>query len=155
MMPPIFPARAMAEESHHSAPAPERGQPYFEEGVAAGFPSPVQGELNSVLDLNSLCVRRPATTYYVRARGESMIGAGIDDGDILVVDRSLRPQNGDIIIAAIDGEFTVKRLRIRDKLMELVPENPDFSPRRLSKEEQSEFFGVVTWIVKSARRHYS
>ncbi len=124
------------------------GQPYFEEGVAAGFPSPVLGELHSVLDLNALCVRHPATTYYVRARGESMAGAGINDGDILVVDRSLLPKSGDIIIAAIDGEFTVKRLRCRGNLVQLVPENPHFAPRTLTAAEQSEFFGVVTWIVK-------
>ena len=131
--------------------SPPAGQPYFEEGVAAGFPSPVQGELNSVLDLNALCVRHPATTYYVRARGESMTGAGINDGDILVVDRSLRPQSGDIIIAAIDGEFTVKRLRCRGNLVQLVPENPHFATRTLTEAEQSEFFGVVTWIVKPVK----
>lgn len=127
------------------------GQPYFEEGVAAGFPSPAQGELHSVLDLNTLCTRHPATTYYVRARGESMAGAGINDGDILVVDRSLLPKSGDIIIAAIDGEFTVKRLRCRGNLVQLVPENPHFTPRTLTEAEQSEFFGVVTWIVKPVK----
>lgn len=80
-----------------------------------------------------------------------MTGAGIDDGDILVVDRSVSPRNGDIIIAAIDGEFTVKRLRKDGNIVELVPENPDYRPRRLTIEEQSEFFGVVTWVVKPMR----
>lgn len=140
----------MQDELNSNA-APGNGQPYFEEGVAAGFPSPVQGEVSSVLNLNTLCVTHPATTYYVRARGESMTGAGIDDGDILVVDRSVSPRNGDIIIAAIDGEFTVKRLRKEGNIVELVPENPDYRPRRLTLEEQSEFFGVVTWVVKPVR----
>lgn len=131
-----------------NAPAPENGQPYFEEGVAAGFPSPVMGELNSTLNLNELCVRHPASTYYVKARGESMSGAGINDGDILVVDRLPIPQNGDIIIAAIDGEFTVKRLRREGALVQLVPENPHYPIRTLTEEEQSDFFGVVTWVIK-------
>lgn len=130
---------------------PAAGQPYFEEGVAAGFPSPVLGEVNRLLDLNELCVRHPATTYYVRARGESMSGAGIDDGDILVVDRSLLAEHGDIVIAAIDGEFTVKRLRHHNGQVQLVPENPAFRPRTLTLAEQSEFFGVVTWIIKQAK----
>lgn len=127
------------------------GQPYFEEGVAAGFPSPAEGESHSMLDLNQLCVQHPATTYYVKARGQSMTGAGIEDGDILVVDRSREPQNGDIIIAAIDGEFTVKRLRYQGQIVQLVPENPEFAPRTLTEAEKSDFFGVVTWVVKPIR----
>lgn len=134
-----------------SAPEPQQESlPYFEEGVVAGFPSPVMGELNGTLNINTLCVRHPATTYYVRARGDSMIGAGICDGDILVVDRSIEPQHGDIIIAAIDGEFTVKRLIKRGSRVILAPENPTYQARTLTEEEQSEFFGVVTWILKSA-----
>ena len=128
------------------------GQPFFEEGVAAGFPSPASGELHESLSLNELCVTHPATTYYVRARGESMIGAGIEDGDILVVDRSLIPANGDIIIAAIDGEFTVKRLVIDGAKVMLVAAHPAYKPRLLTPEERSELFGVVTWTVKPIRR---
>ena len=121
----------------------------------AGFPSPVMGELNGTLNLNSLCIRHPATTYYVRARGDSMIGAGIGDGDILVVDRSIEPQHGDIIIAAIDGEFTVKRLLKKGNNVFLAPENPAYQSRILTEAEQSEFFGVVTWILKSTNRRNS
>ena len=80
-----------------------------------------------------------------------MSGAGIDDGDILVVDRSLQAEHGDIVIAAIDGEFTVKRLRHHNGQVQLVPENPAFRPRLLTLAEQSEFFGVVTWIIKQAK----
>ncbi len=129
----------------------ENSQPFFEEGVAAGFPSMAIGELSGTLNLNSLCVRHPATTYFVRARGDSMIGAGIDDGDILVVDRSLQPRSGQIIIAAIDGEFTVKRLICRGERMFLQPENPNYAPRLLTQDEVNEFFGVVTWILKAAK----
>lgn len=129
----------------------DAAQPFFEEGVAAGFPSPVIGELSSSLNLNSLCIRHPATTYFVRARGDSMTGAGIDDGDILVVDRGLQPRDGQIVIAAIDGEFTVKRLRIQGQRVILAAENPRFAPRELTQNEVSEFFGVVTWILKATR----
>lgn len=130
----------------------DRGLPFFEGGVAAGFPAPTADENTRVLDLNSLCVRHPAATYYVRARGESMTGAGIDDGDVLVVDRSARVRNGDIIIASIAGEFTVKRLEQSTGRVRLLPENPAFPPIEITPELGAEFFGVVTWIVKNARR---
>lgn len=138
-----------------TAPEPQEALPYFEEGVMAGFPSPVMGELNGTLNLNTLCIRHPATTYYVRARGDSMIGAGICDGDILVVDRSIEAQHGDIIIAAIDGEFTVKRLLKKGTKVFLAPENPAYQSRLLTEEEMSEFFGVVTWILKAVHRRNS
>ncbi len=128
-------------------PAP----PLFAEGVAAGFPSPAAGENSEELDLNRLCVRHPAATYFVRARGESMVGAGIADGDILVVDRSERARDGDIIIAAIDGEFTVKRLEKRGENVRLLPENPSFTPIEIAPGMDAEFFGVVTSVVKVLR----
>lgn len=130
----------------------EEGQPFFEEGVAAGFPSPAEGEKHNMLDLNGLCVRHPLATYYVRARGDSMAGAGIEDGDILVVDRSLRAASGDVIIASLGGGFTVKRLEIRDRKARLLPENPAYAPIDITPEQQAEFFGVVTWVVKPMKR---
>lgn len=122
--------------------------PFFAESVAAGFPSPAVGELNGTLDLNQLCVRHPAATYFVRARGDSMTGAGIDDGDILVVDRSVTVTNGAIIIAALDGEFTVKRLEMKGKHVRLLPENPAYHPIEITPATGAEFFGVVTFVVK-------
>ena len=80
--------------------------------VVAGFPSPAEQYLEPPLDLNELLVRRPAATYFVRVEGDSMVGAGIHDGDLLVVDRSLRPADGDVIIASVDGDFTVKTFRL-------------------------------------------
>lgn len=145
----------MNSDSTSAREQSQESLPYFEEGVMAGFPSPVMGELNGTLNLNSLCIQHPATTYYVRARGDSMIGAGICDGDILVVDRSIPPQHGDIIIAAIDGEFTVKRLHRKGGNVFLCPENPAYPSRLLTAEEQSEFFGVVTWILKATYRRNS
>ena len=83
--------------------------------VVAGFPSPAEQYLEPPLDLNELLVKRPAATYFVRVQGDSMIGAGISDGDLLVVDRSMRPADGDVIIASVDGDFTVKTLRVGGK----------------------------------------
>ncbi len=133
---------------------PNPSLPFFAEGVAAGFPSPAAGENSEEMDLNRLCVRHPAATYFVRARGESMVGAGIADGDILVVDRSERARNGDIIIAALNGEFTVKRLEMQgeNKNIRLLPENPAFSPITITPGMDAEFFGVVTSVVKLLRR---
>lgn len=122
--------------------------PLFAEGVAAGFPSPAMGDLNGTLDLNRLCITHPAATYFVRARGDSMVGAGIDDGDILVVDRSLTPTNRRIIIASVNGEFTVKRFEKTASRMRLLPENPAYKPITITPELGAEFFGVVTFIIK-------
>ena len=127
------------------------GAPYFSESVSAGFPSPATGELNGTLDLNQLCVRHPAATYFVRARGDSMTGAGIDDGDILVVDRSATVTNGAIIIAALDGEFTVKRLDKQGSQIRLQPENPAYNPIELTPGCGAEFFGVVTYVIKDMK----
>ncbi len=124
----------------------------FAEGVAAGFPSPAAGEDSEALDLNRLCIRHPQASYFVRARGESMLGAGIGDGDILVVDRSLTARNGDVIIASIGGEFTVKRLDKQEGRVRLLPENPAFAPITITPESGAEFFGVVTYVVKDLRR---
>lgn len=125
--------------------------PLFEEGVHAGFPSPAAGEVKRSLDLTELCVRHPQATYFVRARGESMQGAGISDGDVLVVDRSLEVRNGDIVVAAIEGEFTVKRLELSAGKVRLLPENPDFEPIDIIEDSQAEFFGVVSSVVKILR----
>ncbi len=129
------------------------GFPFFAESVAAGFPSPATGELNGTLDLNQLCVRHPAATYFVRARGDSMSGAGIDDGDVLVVDRSATVTNGAIIIAAIHGEFTVKRLDKQGDRIRLLPENPAYSPIEITPCCEAEFFGVVTFVIKDLKAH--
>ncbi len=132
------------------APQPE-GAPFFAEEVAAGFPSPAAGELHGSLDLNKLCIKHPAATYFIRARGESMVDAGITDGDILVVDRSLSPRNGDIIIAELDGAFTVKYYEKSGNIIRLVPANAHFSPITLTPDTQASYFGVVCWVIKSTR----
>lgn len=127
--------------------------PFFSETVAAGFPSPARGDIHGSLDLNKHCVRHPAATYFIRARGDSMIGAGISDGDILVVDRSLTARHRDIIIASVAGEFTVKRLHMprRGGPVRLDPENPAYASIPISPELGAEFFGVVSHVIKNLR----
>ena len=85
---------------------------YAEDGIRAGFPSPAQDYSSDAIDLNKELIRHPATTFYARAVGDSMKNCGIDDGDLLVIDKSIEPQEGDVVVAVIDGEFTLKRIHI-------------------------------------------
>lgn len=124
--------------------------PLFSDRCAAGFPSPAQDYIESHLDLNELCIRHRSATYFIRAFGSSMIDAGISDGDLLVVDKSEKPEHGDIVIAAVDGEFTVKMLQLRPRLA-LLPMNPAFSTI-YPDPDTMEIFGVVTWFLRSTQR---
>ena len=125
--------------------------PLFMERVPCGFPSPAQDYVEDSLDLNKLVIKHPSATYFVRVSGDSMIGAGISHGDLLVVDRSLNAVHGDIVIAAVAGEFTVKELQTHPRL-QLIPHNPDYAPVVFAAEDELEIFGVVTFTLK-ANRH--
>lgn len=125
--------------------------PLFTECVAAGFPSPAQDYVEGSLDLNELCIQHPAATFFVRVEGESMTEAGIHPNDVLVVDRSVTPKDGDIVIASVDGEFTVKELRSKPT-PRLVPRNPAFSPIEIPEDGELEVFGVVTSVVRQLAR---
>ncbi len=129
---------------------PERlAIPLFLEKCAAGFPSPAQDYVEAELDLNQYCIRHPAATFFVRASGNSMNDIGLKDGDLLVVDRSLRPEHGDIVIAEVDGGFTVKQLLTRPKLA-LQPMNSAYSA--IYPDPDTLFiFGVVTHFVHTTR----
>ena len=116
--------------------------------ISAGFPSPAEDNIELSLDLNKLVVNHPSSTFFVRVEGESMSGAGILSGDMLVVDRSITPKSGDIVVAVLDGEFTVKRWVQRKKEWFLVPENTSFNEIPLSsREHKFEIWGVVTYAV--------
>ena len=115
--------------------------------VVAGFPSPAEQYLEPPLDLNELLVKRPAATYFVRVQGDSMSGAGISDGDLLVVDRSLRPADGDVIIASVDGDFTVKTYRRDKDGIRLEPANPAYPVIRLRAGQELDYFGKVTACI--------
>ena len=123
--------------------------PLFSEKVPCGFPSPAQDYVEDRLDLNKLLIRHPSATYFIKVSGESMHGAGISDGDLLVVDRSLSAVHGDIVIAAVEGEFTVKRLQLRP-VVQLNPMNSAYSPIVVGNEDTLDIFGVVTYIIKAA-----
>jgi DNA polymerase V len=122
-------------------------RPLFSCGVTAGFPSPAEDYIDQRLDLNELLIENPAATFFVRVAGDSMIGAGINHDDILIVDRSLEPVSGKIVIAVINGELTVKKLRIDDQGCRLVAENPDYGPLEISPETGCEIWGVVTSVI--------
>ena len=124
--------------------------PLMESPVSCGFPSPAEQYIESPLDLNDLLVKRPAATFFVRAAGDSMLGAGIRPGDILVVDRSMTPLDGSIVIASVDGEFTVKFYRNGPDGVRLEPANPRY--RAITFREGMEFrlFGVVTAMIHHA-----
>ena len=115
--------------------------------VVAGFPSPAEQYQEPPLDLNELLVKRPAATFFVRVQGDSMIGEGIHDGDLLVVDRSLRPASGDVIIACVDGDFTVKTFRHDKNGVRLEPANPDFPVIRVKSGQELDYFGKVTACI--------
>ncbi|WP_163575223.1 LexA family protein [Halomonas faecis] len=129
-----------AVESHHGA------QPLLGCRVRAGFPSPADDHLDVELNLHDHVVRRPASTYFVRAEGDSMQGDGIHDGDLLVVDRSLEPLPGRVVVIAVDGEPTVKRLARDGERLLLVASNPRFAPIPLAGRE-CHVWGVVTHVV--------
>jgi DNA polymerase V len=122
-------------------------RPLFSSGVSAGFPSPAEDYIEQRLDLNELLIKNPAATFFVRVNGDSMQGVGIAHGDILIVDRSLEPASGKIVVAVIDGEFTVKRLHIDAHSCLLLAENPDYPAIEVTEESGCEVWGVVTGAI--------
>lgn len=128
------------------------GLPYAEEGVRAGFPSPAQDFMDRSIDLNRDLVSHPESTFYARVAGDSMIDAGLRQGDILVVDKSLAPQNGDIAVCIVNGDFTVKTLKMFPDHVVLEPANKDYSPLRITGGDQFEVWGVVTYVIKAVKR---
>ena len=115
--------------------------------VPAGFPSPADDYIDQRLDLNDHLIEHPAASFFVRVSGDSMIGAGIHDGDLLIVDRALKPINGRVVIAALGGELTVKRLVFRNERPWLVPENPAYSPLEVREGLDCVIWGVVTRVI--------
>lgn len=123
--------------------------PYAINGISAGFPSPALDFEDTQIDLNKELIKHPLSTYYGRVRGVSMKDAGIDDGDIMVIDKSLRPTDGCIAVCYIDGEFTAKRILIHRDEVILMAENADYKPIRVTKENDFIVWGVVTHVIKS------
>ncbi len=124
--------------------------PLYGSKVQAGFPSPADDYIEAHLDLNSHLVKHPAATFFVIASGDSMTGAGIQSGDMLIVDKSLEAAHGKIVIAAIDGELTVKRLARLHGRVQLLPENSSFQPIDITEEQDLVIWGVVTHVIHQA-----
>ena len=124
-----------------------RQQVLFEAAVPAGFPSPAADYEQDTLDLNELLVRNPPATFFVRVTGDSMTGAGIHHGDLLVVDRSFEPRDKSVVIAILNGELTVKRIRIKAGKITLEPENHNYSSRQVTPDTEFEVWGVVTSAI--------
>lgn len=119
--------------------------------VRAGFPNPAEEAGGFALDLNEYLVKHPVSTYYLRVEGDSMTGAGIISGDLVVVDKSLEARSGDIVVAAVDGDFTLKRLKKQGQQAWLVAEHPGYNPIALHEVVDASLWGVVTFVIHRAR----
>lgn len=126
--------------------------PYVEGGIPAGFPSPAQDFINETIDLNKELINHPAATFYGRVVGDSMIKEGIEEGDVLIIDRSLEPHNKDLVVCCIDGEFTLKRIQVESNKVWLIPSNELFDPILVTQDNQFSIWGVVTYVIKKYRR---
>lgn len=123
--------------------------PLYASKVPAGFPSPADDHLEATIDLNQHCINNPAATFFVRVKGHSMIKVGIHDGDMLVVDRSLQPKNGSIVVAVIDGEVTVKSLDLSNNDIWLRAKNPAYADLQIKEEMELHIWGVVKNVIRS------
>ncbi len=125
---------------------------FVDAGIRAGFPSPAEDYVNEHLDLNRELIDHPAATFYGRVVGDSMAGEGIEEDDLLIIDKSLRPEDGDLAVCCLDGEFTLKRLRITSTGVWLVPSNPDYPEIEIVEGMDFRVWGIVTHTIKSNRR---
>lgn len=126
--------------------------PFIENTISAGFPSPAEDYLESGIDLNKELIRHPSTTFFGRVKGDSMCEAGIYEGDILVIDKSLEARNDDIAVCFIDGEFTLKTIKKEQDVVWLVPANAKYKPIKVTADNDFLIWGIVTSIVRKYRR---
>jgi|TARA_B100000530_G_C15700702_1_gene385871 DNA polymerase V len=118
------------------------------ESISAGFPSPADDFKESKISIDQEVVKNESATFYARVVGQSMQGAGLDDGDLIVIDRSQEPGNGKIAVCYVDGEFTVKRLKVENECIYLMPENKKYKALKVTEENQLIIWGVVTYVIK-------
>lgn len=132
--------------------APEDSSPLeivlAQTGISAGFPSPADDFKEFKISLDRTLVKNKEATFYAKVSGQSMVGAGIDDGDLLIVDKSLEPKNNNIAVCFIDGEFTVKRLKISSGNVYLQPENASYKPIKITNDNDFQVWGIVTHVIK-------
>lgn len=126
--------------------------PYADEGIHAGFPSPAQDYMELAINLNKELIKHPTSTFYGRVVGDSMKDEGIEEGDILVIDKSLELMDDDLAVCFIDGDFTVKRVRLESDAAWLVPSNVKYPPIKVTKDNEFMVWGIVTYTIKKNRR---
>lgn len=122
--------------------------PFYQNTIQAGFPSPADDYMEAPIDLNKELVTRPAATFMGRVRGNSMIDANIHDGDLLIIDKSITPKNGDVAVCFIDGEFTIKYIKLEPPVIWLVPANPEFDAIKVTPENEFMIWGIVTYSIQ-------
>ena len=142
-----FDEKVMAEETVPQQELPKMAQ----EGIHAGFPSPATDYMTQAIDLNKELVKHPAATFYGRVVGDSMIDAGVEEGDILVIDKALEAQDGDMAVCFVDGEFTLKRLKFHEGGLTLVPANERYPSIEIGEGSDFMMWGVVTYVIKRVR----
>lgn len=123
--------------------------PVYSNGISCGMPNPHYESIAGKMDINKKLIRNPLTTFYARVSGQSMIDDGISDGDLLVIDRSLEPEDGKIAVCFVDGEFTCKRIKLKRDGIWLMPANVDYRPIHISEESNFQIWGIVTHVIKS------
>lgn len=121
--------------------------PLVDAFISAGFPSPADDYLEAKLDLNQLLIQNPSSTFFARVRGSSMVDVGINDGDILIIDKSLEPKPNSVLVCFIDGEFTVKKVMKANGDFYLMPQNKEFEPIKVNKDSDFRLWGVVTYCI--------
>lgn len=123
--------------------------PLIDTGISAGFPSPADDFLDTSIDLNKALIKNKDATFYGRVKGDSMMGAGIHDGDLLIIDKSIEPKDGKIAVCFIDGDFTVKRIQMTKDIIWLIAENKNYKPIKVTKDNDFLIWGIVTNVIKS------
>ena len=123
--------------------------PYVEPGIACGFPSPADDYMGLKIDLNEALIKNPEATFFARVKGDSMIGAGMEDQDLLIIDRSLEHKNNKIAVCLLDGEFTIKRLKMEKDVAWLMPENEKYKPIKVTADNDFTIWGIVNYIIKA------
>lgn len=122
--------------------------PFVEQGISAGFPSPADDFLDISIDLNKELIKNPSATFYGRVKGDSMKDAGLENGDLLIIDKSIEPVDNKIAVCFIDGEFTVKRIKIEASIIWLIAENEAYKPIKVTKNNEFIIWGIVTTVIK-------
>lgn len=126
--------------------------PYFNIGIKAGFPNPAINYKAESLDLNKYLVSSPATTFCATVDGDSLADAGVDDGDIIIIDKSLEPKDGDLAVCYIDGGFTLKYIKVEKDVVMLIPANQKYTPIQITKDNEFLIWGIVTYSIKKHKK---